>query len=426
MTESSLELPSSVTTPEVPSSSSPESDEPTSAALALKAPPAVGAVEPGKAIDAVQIAETDKMRLDEMVSKYLDAISALDTHGKEFQDKVVEIARLGEDDIRASASVSNRLLAKPLAALQSRGFADASDVGISLRNLRRQVDDLDPAKQGDLLSPKKLLGLLPFGAGNRLRDYFDKYRSSQHQIDAIIGSLERGQEELQQDNSSIEQEKANLWASMGRLRQYAYLSQRLDVALSRRIADVEGTDPDRARVLSDDLLFPVRQKNQDLLTQLAVSLQGYLALDIVRRNNEELIRGVRRATTTTVSALRTAVIVAQAIGDQKLVLDQVTALNATTSNLIESTAELLHRQSSAISEQAASTTVDMAKLEAAFTNVYATMDELDAFKLAALESMQKTVSSLSSEIARSQAYLDRTTPGDSHQPGADAPRTVTR
>ncbi|MEJ7697304.1 MAG: toxic anion resistance protein [Candidatus Limnocylindrales bacterium] len=106
-------------------------------------------------------------------------------------------------------------------------------------------------------------------------------------------------------------------------------------------------------MLKEDMLFSVRQKHQDLLTQLAVSVQGYLALDVIRRNNLELIKGVQRATTTTVSALRTAVIVARALADQKLVLDQITALNTTTSNLIESTSEMLRHQSGQINEQAA-------------------------------------------------------------------------
>jgi len=100
---------------------------------------------------------------------------------------------------------------------------------------------------------------------------------------------------------------------------------------------IQATDPARAKVLNEDMLFYVRQKNQDLLTQLAVSVQGYLALDVIRRNNVELIKGVQRATTTTISALRTAVIVAQAMANQKLVLDQITALNTTTSTMIEST-----------------------------------------------------------------------------------------
>jgi uncharacterized protein YaaN involved in tellurite resistance len=151
---------------------------------------------------------------------------------------------------------------------------------------------------------------------------------------------------------------------------------------------------------------------QDLTAQLAVSVQGYLSLDVIRRNNLELIRGVDRATTTTVSALRTAVIVAQALGDQKLVLDQITALNATTSNLIESTSVMLHQQSTAINEQAGSATIDVEKLQAAFDNIYATMDEIDAFKLKALDSMTKTVDALTTQINRAQSYLDRAKDGD--------------
>ena len=121
---------------------------------------------------------------------------------------------------------------------------------------------------------------------------------------------------------------------MGRLHQYIYVAESLDTRLSATIAELEPTDPERAKALRQDVLFYVRQKHQDLLTQLAVSIQGYLAIDIIIKNNLELIKGVDRATTTTVSALRTAVIVAQALNNQKLVLDQITALNTTTSGLI--------------------------------------------------------------------------------------------
>ncbi len=202
---------------------------------------------------------------------------------------------------------------------------------------------------------------------------------------------------------------------MERLRQYIYLAQKLDASLSARIEQIQRADPERAKVLQEDMLFYVRQKVQDLTTQLAVSVQGYLALDVIRRNNLELIRGVDRATTTTVSALRTAVIVAQALSDQKLVLDQITALNTTTSNLIESTSVLLRQQSTAVNEQAASATVDIAKLQAAFDNIYATMDEIDAFKLKALDSMSQTVDALTAQIGKAQSYLDRAKARDDGQ-----------
>jgi uncharacterized protein YaaN involved in tellurite resistance len=376
-----------------------------SATLTLTAPAPVAVVGSDQAAGAVKLDAATMARLDEMAAGYVAGLSALDPHDPAFAARVGDISQLGDEDIKASAAVSSRLLDKPVAAMQKGGLTETSVVSRSLIDLRRQVEDLDPSHQGEMLSPRKLLGFLPFG--DKLRSYFGKYQSSQGHINAIIDALDNGQAELVKDNADLELEKANLWAIMERLREYIYLGQKLDAALTAKIAQIETVDPAQARVFKEDLLFPVRQKVQDLVTQLAVSVQGNLALDVIRRNNLELIRGVDRATTTTVSALRTAVIVAQALSDQKLVLDQITALNATTSNLIESTSLLLRQQSVAINEQAASSTVEIAKLQAAFDNIYATMDEIDAFKLAALDSMAKTVDALTAQVGKSQAYLDR-------------------
>src|SRR6187399_3502871 len=155
---------------------------------------------------------------------------------------------------------------------------------------------------------------------------------------------------------------------MARLNQYVYVAERLDARLAAQVATLEATDPARAKALREDVLFYVRQKHQDLLTQLAVSIQNYLAIDIVIKNNLELIKGVDRAATTTVSALRTAVIVAQALGNQKLVLDQISALNSTTSGMIQRTSEMLKDNSAEIQQQAASSSIGIEQLQAAFAN----------------------------------------------------------
>jgi uncharacterized protein YaaN involved in tellurite resistance len=152
---------------------------------------------------------------------------------------------------------------------------------------------------------------------------------------------------------------------------------------------------------------------------LSVNVQGYLALDLIRKNNVELIRGVERATTTTVAALRTAVIAALALGNQRLVLDQISALNTTTGNIIESTAQMLRQQVGEIQQQAASATVSIEKLQAAFNNVYATIDTIDSFKLAALDTMRKTIDSLSTEVAKAQGYISRAQAADQARLNAD-------
>jgi len=342
-------------------------------------------------------------RLDAAVGAYLDALLATDPRSEAFKKKVDGIHALGNEEIKQSASVSNRMLDRPVGAL-ARAQDKSSTVSSALLQLRRTVEDLDPSDRG-LLDRRRLFGILPLG--NRLRDYFGKYESAQGHLNAIVQALYRGQDELLKDNATIEQEKVNLWAVMDRLKQYLYLARAMDAALDARIRELQTQDPERAKTLREDCLFYVRQKTQDLATQLAVSAQGYLALELVRKNNLELVKGVDRATTTTVSALRTAVMTAQGLVNQKLVLDQIGALNETTADMIEGTSAMLRQQSAGVHEQAASATVSIEKLQAAFANIYGTIDAIDASKLQALESMRQTIDALSREVARAQAYLER-------------------
>ena len=202
---------------------------------------------------------------------------------------------------------------------------------------------------------------------------------------------------------------------MGRLNQYVYVAEQLDTKLSAKVAELELSDPEAAKRMSQDVLFYVRQKHQDLLTQLAVSIQSYLAIDIIIKNNIELIKGVDRASTTTISALRTAVIVAQALGNQKLVLDQIAALNTTTSGMIERTSEMMRDNSAAIQEQAASSSIGIEQLQAAFANIYATMDSIDEFKVKALDTMATTIGVLENEVEKSKEYVARVRQQDQRQ-----------
>ena len=345
---------------------------------------------------------------------FVAAIAVMDPRAPEFTAKVRDISSMGDADIRKASNVANRMLQRPASALAAaKGAGDAGDpqrkVANTLVSLRRTIEDLDPS-QVNASGPRKLLGLIPFG--DKFRDYFAKFSSAQSNLDAIISALQSGQDELRKDNAAVEGEKANLWESMQRLQEYAVLAGALDGAIEQHAAQVEGSDPMAATQLRSDLLFAVRQKHQDLLTQLAVSAQGYLALDMVRKNNSELIKGVDRATTTTVSALRTAVIVAQALANQRLVLDQITALNTTTSGLILSTSVLLKQQTAEIHDQAASATVSLDALKGAFANVYATMDAIDTFKAQALTSMGQTVQSLETELGKATTYLERARVGE--------------
>src|SRR4051794_20452608 len=372
-------------------------------AFALEAPAPVQAVSSTQApAMAPRIDEAALPGLDAKVTSFVDGLLAAEPNSPEFAAKADDVRLMGDSDVRAAADTSNRLLQAPVKELREGGVSGTSQISRSLMDLRKTVEGLDPSEAS---IGKKLLGLIPFG--DSMTDYFRRYESSQKQIDAIVRALYNGQDELRKDNAALNLEKQHLWDTMARLHQYIYVAESLDTRLSATIAQLDATDPERAKALRQDVLFYVRQKHQDLLTQLAVSIQGYLAIDIIIKNNLELIKGVDRATTTTVSALRTAVIVAQALNNQKLVLDQITALNTTTSGLIASTSRMLKEQSAGIQEQAAQATVGLPQLQQAFSDIYATMDSIDTFKVQALDSMAATVGVLQNEVAKSQEYLER-------------------
>ncbi len=370
-------------------------------AIKLEPPVAVSAIAPAKAAGLVPLKDQEKAQLEAKVESFIDELIATDAASPEFGKKVDALANLGATEIARAAAQSNRFLDRPTRALNKE-----AGIGADLVQLRKIVEDLDPGKSGKLTGRKKLFGLIPVG-GNKLRSYFDSYKSAQSNINAILGALKSGKDELLKDNISIEDERAKLWDAMGKLEQMVHMSKVLDSKLEERATELDVSDPAKAKAIRENALFYVRQRTQDLLTQLAVSVQGYLALDLVKKNNVELMKGVDRASTTTVSALRTAVTVAEAMTNQKLVLEQITQLNTTTAGIIDSTGELLKSNTATIHEQAAASTIPVETLQRAFQNVYQTMDAIDTFKMKSLEAMKTTVDTLSVEVEKSRAYVAR-------------------
>ena len=368
--------------------------------LVLTAPEPLKERAPEKMAGLVPVEDAKKTELVARVETFIDDLVAQDVNSPEFGKRVDAITAMGSKEIRDAAGQSNRFLDRPVRAMDK-------DVGVGkdLAELRRVVEDLDPGRRGKLTQRKKLFGLIPMG--NSLRNYFDSYKSSQTHIASILKSLQSGKDELLMDNAAIDVERQNLWAAMGRLEQMIYISKEMDQKLEDKALELDHSDPAKAKAIRETALFYTRQRTQDLLTQMAVTVQGYLALDLVKKNNVELVKGVDRASTTTVGALRTAVTVAQALTAQRLVLDQITALNTTTANIIDSTGNLLKQNTAMVHEQAASSTIPIETLQRAFQNIYDTMDAIDTFKLKALDNMKTTVNVLSNEVEKSKGYIAR-------------------
>ncbi|MEV7589068.1 toxic anion resistance protein [Streptomyces sp. NPDC089922] len=384
--------------------------------LVLSAPEPVAPVRLEQAAGLVPLPDGVHDEMARRAAEYVGSLAGTDARSPEFAQRVGEIAALGSADVRTAARQSNRMLERAVRSLGSDGGGDAqARVAGSLVELRRTVEDLGP-RDTPASGARRLLAKLP--GGNRFRDHVAKYASSQATLNRIVGALRSGQDELRRDNAALHTERSRLWETMGRLQEYAVLTEALDDAVARRVAEAEQTDPREADALRADVLFPVRQKHQDLLTQLAVCAQGYLAMDLVRRTNDELVKGVDRAATTTVSALRIAVMLASALDRQRAVIEQVDALKGTTEELIRGNADMLAAQSGEIQRIAADPAVGAETLRAAFAQIYRTLDTIDAFKAQAAQNMAATVESLAGELENASAYLARTRTAGAVEGGA--------
>jgi uncharacterized protein YaaN involved in tellurite resistance len=341
----------------------------------------------------VRVAPDARERIEALVSAYVDDATTVEVHGEAYHRLVGEIDTIGAREIAATAEMSDRLVRTPFRAMTGL-LQGKSSLTRTLVELRHVVEELDPARY-DLRAPaSKALGVIPVGSG--MRRYLDRYAKAQARIGDLIEALDASRAALQQDSAVIRQEQQALGTEVETLRQYAYMAERLDESVEARIVSIETTDGDRARALREDVLFPVRQRRQDILIQLAVATQGYAALRVVQANNEGLIRAVHTATTTTVAALRTAVTVARSMADQQLVAQQVREVDEVTRAMTEDASAPGDRPGD-----------DLVALQQAWGEVLSALDSIDEHRTDALRAMKLTVEELSGQVERTRASLDQ-------------------
>ena len=346
--------------------------------------------------------DEQRRELESRADAWLDEVSALNPHSQEFTAQVNALGAVARRTFERTSGTSSRFMEQSLREAQNSGSAQ-EEVSKSLSELRTTMEDLAPQ---DETFADKALSFLP--GRNRAKRYFRGFESNQKQLDEVLAALGRGQEMLQRDNAELAVERRSLWEDLGSLQKASYLLQLLDEQAVRRAeqARAEGRT-DAADALERDVLFAVRQRRQDVATQIAVTVQAYMAMGLIEDNNTQLAQGVERAQTTTVTALRTAVITAQALENQKIVLDQIDAINRTTDSLIDRTSQMLADNTQKIQEQASSSGVSPETLQRAFDNLFTTMDGIDTFRSQANENFLTTVNALEQQVQRAQPYLDR-------------------
>ncbi len=352
---------------------------------------------------AVPVA-TSNDEMETAANKVVDHLFTVDIQNE--TSKAAAVNSVETMGLRAQQEASRRsqMLKQPIAVL-ARNAEDGGPVAKSLLDLRDQVEDLDPNKYDFSASGiRRLLGSLP-GIGSPIRRYFSKFQSSEAVIDNIVAALEKGGEQLKRDNITLADDQKHFRELAVKLAQAVAFGQLIDAKLVDKLSEVLKEDP-LYSFIEQELLFPLRQRIMDLQQQQAVAQQSVLTVEVIIRNNKELMRGVQRALNVTVNALGTAVTLALALENQRITLEKVKQVNQVTNDLIAGTAAKLRTQGVEIHKQAASTMLDMEVLKKAFQDIAAALDDIERFRSDALPAMHQSIQEMDTANLENAEKID--------------------
>ncbi|MCM3634873.1 MULTISPECIES: toxic anion resistance protein [Paenibacillus] len=326
-------------------------------------------------------------QLKELAKNNVSTIIGLDVESYDERSEILQsIDKFGLSTMRAS-SEKNNMLQVSVGRLAKSGD-EGGQVAKGLTELHMQLKDLDPSAVD--FAKTGFLGKL----FNPMRNYFAKYQKADVVISDIIGSLDKGKVVLRNDNTTLELEQQTLRELTKKLQKEIQLGVLMDTEIESQIelAKERGESEDKVRFITEEVLFPLRQRVMDLQQMLVVNQQGIMAMEVVIRNNKELIRGVDRARNVTVSALKIAVTVASALYNQQIVLKKIELLNETTNNLISGTSRMLKEQGAAIHKQSLEASISVDTLKSAFSDVLSALESISTYKQDALPKMRDTIS----------------------------------
>jgi uncharacterized protein YaaN involved in tellurite resistance len=372
----------------------------TAPVFTLTAPEVITPIEPPQAVEAVPLKPELATKVDEQVQRFIEALEKEDLHSEPFKARLDSAFQLGRQEISTAATLMQ-------SSLMQRNFVGATDTPAykAISAIRAQLDDLNPGKEGDLFQPRKLLGLIPFG--NKLEAYFRKFESAASQLQTSMTQLYAAKDGIQKDVIDIEATRGKLWEAMQALAAAARFARTLDTRLAERVEQLKPTDPIKAKALEQEVLFYARQNLADIQTQQAVSVNGYLALDVLKKTGREMMIGCDRVATTGMSALAVAQTVARATGNQIEVMQMLQGVNTTIGNLINQTGQALNSHVEQTAEFSANPMLGIEQIQSMFDQTYQAMDAMDSFRSKAIETMGANNKLIEAQLQRAEGYIDR-------------------
>ncbi|MDO5558432.1 MAG: toxic anion resistance protein [Oscillospiraceae bacterium] len=336
--------------------------------------------------EKVALSEKQKDELKRKTEFNIEAIKKLDMSSLTAKSGIVKaIDSFGLDTMKRSAG-QNTVLQSKFMGVNSL-WGESSSIVAGLLSLRTQMKKLSP--DDTEFDGSGFLGKL----FNPVKAYFDKYNKAEESINEIMQTLDKGKSVLKNDNITLEIEEQTLKKITLELSQEIEFGTQMDNEISAFLDSYSTQISEEKReFITNEVLYSLKQRLFDLNQLMMVNQQGMVSLEILKKNNRELIRGIDRAQTVTLSVLRTAVLVAGSMYNQKLVLKKIKSLGNMTDSIMAGTSGILRQQGAQIGSMAQqSGNLSVQTLKAAFEDTFETLDIISGYKDQALDSMDEAI-----------------------------------
>jgi len=373
---------------------------PPEAPLMLKMPEPVKPVkEPDAAAAIVPISEQTRSATLSQADQFIADLLKMDVTSGDFRARIDSAFRLGRKEISESALLTGKLMEKNFSG-------DTNNPAFQVMNeMRALFEALDPGKEGDLFTPNKILGVIPFG--NKLQTYLHRFDTASASLRKLIDSLFGVEDELSRDDQELFATMNKLLAAMTKLKSVDIFIEHLDQVLVEAVAKLRANDPARAKAIEQEVLYYARQASMDVKTQMLVCINGYKMLEGLRKTGRELLIGCDRMATIGMSSLSIAVTLARAQGYQMKVMDALKQGSAAIEGLIASTTKMFGDHVDRVIEFQSNPLVGVQTLKQSFDTVFASLDKMDEFRAKSIESMGANIAMLKGILNEGESRINR-------------------
>lgn len=370
----------------------------TQAPFRLEPPEVIHPVVPEQTQGMVPMTPEMESRVNQQLEEFVSKLLSGNPNSEDFRVEVDRAFSVGRKEIADATSLSNKFTEQNLVGIQGDPAAQA------LLELRSVFDELNPAAQGDLFTPTRILGI-PVPFADKLNRYLRQYESAGKQIDKLTGQLLSAKDEIQSDIASINVSQQQLWSAMEKLEGAAHFIRSLDERITQEIAQIRVSDGERARVLEQEVLYYVRQNLQDIQASQALSINAYAVLRELKKTGREVMNACDRMATLGRAALTVAVTLARATSKQKQAMEMAQASKRTIEDLIVQTGAALNQHVEMTTQFSKDPAIGVQTLQTMFDQTFKAMDTMDKFRTEALSTMSENNRMLREQLLHAQSRM---------------------